>query len=79
MNILQKIIVKTIEFYQKILSPDHSFWAKNKTPYCKYIPSCSQYCKESIIKKWVLIGIPKCIWRILRCNPFSKWWHDPVE
>lgn len=34
---------------------------------------------ESIQKRGVLAGIPKGVWRILRCNPFCAGGYDPVE
>lgn len=79
LNILQKILISFIKWYQKYLSPDHSFWAKNNPPYCKHIPSCSEYMVESIEKKGALFGSMKWIWRILRCMPWNKWWYDPVD
>ena len=45
------IIISLIELYQKYLSPDHSVWAKDRVPYCRYTPSCSDYAKEAIEKK----------------------------
>ncbi len=67
-------ILLLIFLYQKILSPDHSFWGKalHHHGYCKYYPTCSQYGYEVIKKRGLFIGIPKTIWRILRCNPWSK-------
>lgn len=81
MNLLQKLLIKLVKIYQKLLSPDHSFWARglDKVPYCKHIPSCSEYMIESIEKKWAIIWTLKWTWRILRCMPWSKWWYDPVE
>lgn len=81
MNIFQKSLICLVKIYQKLLSPDHSFWARglNKPPYCKHIPSCSEYMIEAIEKKWVFFGTLKWVWRILRCMPWSKWWYDPVE
>lgn len=78
---IKKILIITINIYQKYLSPDHSIWAKktNRIPYCKYTPSCSDYMKEAIEKRWVIIWLTKWIWRIIRCNPWSKWWYDPVD
>jgi len=60
--------------YQYFLSPDHSFWSKRFFPYgyCKFNPSCSEYGQQVIIKKGILRGIPLLIWRIVRCNPWSK-------
>jgi putative component of membrane protein insertase Oxa1/YidC/SpoIIIJ protein YidD len=51
--IIKKILISLVKIYQKMLSPDHSFWAKamNKPPYCKHIPSCSEYMVEAIEKK----------------------------
>lgn len=81
MNIFQKIIINLVKLYQKFLSPDHSFWAKslNRPPYCKHIPSCSQYMIERVEKKWAFLWLIKWFFRILRCMPWSKWWYDPVE
>lgn len=76
-----RFLIALIRFYQKYLSPDHSVWARaaNRPPYCKYTPSCSEYMAESIEKKGVMRGVPKGIWRILRCNPWSRGGYDPVE
>jgi len=53
LNISQITLIKFVKIYQKILSPDHSFWAKTleKPPYCKHIPSCSEYAIEAVEKK----------------------------
>jgi len=50
---MKNIIIKIVKLYQKYLSPDHSFWAKkmNNPPYCKHIPSCSEYMIETLDKK----------------------------
>lgn len=45
---------------------------------CKFIPSCSDYMIECLNVYGVLKGLPKGIWRILRCNPFNKGGYDPV-
>ena len=45
---------------------------------CRYIPTCSQYAKEAIEKYGALKGGALAVWRILRCNPFSKGGFDPV-
>lgn len=79
LNKSQKIIINWVKTYQKYLSPDHSFWAKDNPPYCMHIPSCSEYMIEAVEKKWAIIGSLKGIWRIMRCMPWSKWGYDPVE
>ncbi|RAL56541.1 membrane protein insertion efficiency factor YidD [Candidatus Gracilibacteria bacterium GN02-873] len=79
MNPAQKFLIASVKTYQKILSPDHSFWAKNRVPFCKYFPTCSEYMIEAVEKKGAIIGFGKGIWRICRCNPWSKGGFDPVE
>jgi len=48
---MKKPLIYLVKQYQKYLSPDHSFWARDKVPYCKHIPTCSEYMIESIEKK----------------------------
>ncbi len=62
---LKKSVIKSIEFYQKNISP-------LKKPSCRFYPTCSHYAVISIEKYGLLKGLFKAIWRILRCNPFSK-------
>lgn len=47
-------------------------------PTCKYFPTCSQYAIEALEKYGVIKGSLLAVWRILRCNPFSKGGYDPV-
>ncbi len=72
-NYSKGLIIKAIGLYQKTLSPDHG-WGKNRHEFgfCKYYPTCSEYAKQAIIKKGVILGILKSLFRIIRCNPFSK-------
>ncbi|MDD4151119.1 MAG: membrane protein insertion efficiency factor YidD [Candidatus Gracilibacteria bacterium] len=78
---LKKIIIYILKLYQKYLSLDHSIWVKmlNKPPYCKHIPSCSDYMIESIEKKGLAKGLAKGTYRVLRCNPWTKGGYDPVD
>lgn len=68
----EKIFIGLIKFYRKYLSP-----LKGHAT-CKYFPTCSQYAIEAIEKYGVLKGGLLAVWRILRCNPFSKGGYDPV-
>ncbi|MFA6427267.1 MAG: membrane protein insertion efficiency factor YidD [Candidatus Magasanikbacteria bacterium] len=62
-----------IKIYQKTISPDHG-WFKSRFPhgYCRFHPTCSQYGYEVIKKRGLLVGVPKAVWRVMRCNPWSK-------
>ena len=66
--ILSKIAIFLIRLYQKYLSKGT----------CKYFPSCSQYTIEAIMKHGFFYGVLLGIWRILRCNHFSKGGIDKV-
>ncbi|NCP77219.1 membrane protein insertion efficiency factor YidD [Candidatus Gracilibacteria bacterium CG_4_9_14_0_2_um_filter_38_7] len=78
---ISRFLITLVRLYQRYLSPDHSIWARamNRPPYCKHIPSCSEYMVESIEKRGVVRGVLKGIWRIFRCNPWSRGGYDPVE
>jgi len=39
---------------------------------CKYHPTCSEYAALAIRKHGVFKGISLGVWRLLRCNPWSK-------
>lgn len=69
---MKKILIGLIKFYRKQISP-------MSPPKCKYIPTCSQYAIEAIEKYGVIKGGFKALWRILRCNPFSRGGYDPVK
>ncbi len=64
-DLLKKLIIWLINKYKTIVSPRMK---KN----CKYYPTCSNYAILAIDKYGIIKGSIKAIWRILRCNPFSK-------
>ena len=45
---------------------------------CRYQPTCSEYTAEAIEVHGVVKGIGMGVWRLARCNPFSKSGLDPV-
>ena len=69
---MKKLLIGLIRFYQEYLS------GLKKHGTCKYFPTCSQYAIEALQKHGVIKGSLLAIWRILRCNPFSKGGYDPV-
>lgn len=68
---MKKILIALIRFYRKFISP-------MKGTKCPYFPSCSEYGMEAIEKHGAIKGSFLAIYRILRCNPFSKGGYDPV-
>lgn len=45
---------------------------------CKYLPTCSDYAAQAISEHGVWRGLLLAVWRLLRCNPFSRGGYDPV-
>jgi putative membrane protein insertion efficiency factor len=45
---------------------------------CRFYPTCSHYSYQAIAKYGVLKGGALAIWRVLRCQPFSRGGYDPV-
>lgn len=68
---LKKILLFLIFIYQKAISP----YLRSS---CRYIPSCSEYAKEAVIKYGVFKGSFLAVARVLRCNPLAKKIYDPV-
>lgn len=71
--------------YQLTLSPDHSLLGNFLKPYlypkgfCRFTPTCSVYGIKALKKYGVIIGSLKAIWRVIRCNPWSKAGIDDIE
>lgn len=70
-SILGKGLIIFVRMYQLTLSP---YIGKQ----CKFTPSCSNYFIEAVKQHGAIKGTRLGIWRILRCNPFSKGGFDPV-
>ncbi|MBI5077614.1 membrane protein insertion efficiency factor YidD [Candidatus Falkowbacteria bacterium] len=69
-----------IEIYQRTLSFDHGpFKYLFPGGYCKFRPTCSEYAHQAIAKYGLWRGGFKGLWRIMRCNPWSKGGNDPVD
>lgn len=71
MNPGKWVMVQGIKGYRKYISPH--------TPSsCKYIPTCSQYGLQAVERFGAVKGGALAVWRILRCNPWSRGGYDPV-
>lgn len=69
---MKRILLACIRLYQKHISGMKGYSS------CKYYPTCSAYALEAINKYGAWKGGILSLWRILRCNPFSKGGYDPV-
>ena len=67
---MTKIIVFLINIYQKIPLRSHNS--------CKFIPTCSEYTKQAVLKYGPFYGLWRGFLRICRCHPWQKNHYDPV-
>ena len=68
---MKYLMIGLVKLYRKFISP-------LKPPCCRFTPTCSEYALEAFMKRGFFIGLILTVWRVLRCNPFSKGGYDPV-
>ena len=68
---MQKLCIKLIELYQVTPIRAHQN--------CRFIPTCSEYTKQAIIKYGALKGTKLGMKRILKCRPFGSYGYDPLK
>lgn len=69
---IKRLLLKLISAYRKHIS---SSLGSN----CRFVPSCSEYAYEAVLRFGFLKGSLLMVARILRCNPFNRnCGYDPV-
>ena len=46
---------------------------------CRFFPSCSEYARQYLERHGILRSLWPITFRLLRCQPFSRWGFDPVK
>ncbi|QJC22611.1 membrane protein insertion efficiency factor YidD [Arcanobacterium buesumense] len=62
---MKRVFTAIIRWYQRHISA-------GLPRRCKYQPTCSQYALDSIEVHGAIKGTILSMWRLLRCNPWSK-------
>lgn len=62
---MSKLFIYIIKIYQYFISP----LLGNR---CRFFPSCSEYCIDSLKKHGLRTGMFLGIKRILKCHPYKK-------
>ncbi|MBR6918446.1 MAG: membrane protein insertion efficiency factor YidD [Clostridia bacterium] len=70
-KLLSKPLVIPIRLYQKFIS-------SGRPASCRFTPTCSSYAIGALEEWGPVVGLVLAVWRVLRCNPFSKGGYDPV-
>ena len=65
-------VISLINLYKYLISP---LLGNN----CRFLPTCSEYAKEAIIKFGLIKGISLGLKRIIKCHPWGKSGHDPIK
>ena len=68
---ITKLVLLLIKVYQMAISP----YIRSQ---CRYIPTCSRYSSEAILRYGVLRGSWIMTGRLARCNPWGGQGFDPV-
>lgn len=68
---MKYLFMALVRLYRRFISP-------LKSARCKYYPTCSRYALDALDKFGAIGGSALAVWRILRCNPWSKGGIDPV-
>ena len=73
MKIITYLLIGIIKIYKICISP---IFANS----CRFEPTCSQYCIDSLKTYGLVKGLTKSIVRISKCNPwFGYGGYDPVS
>ena len=66
-----RVVLSLIRAYQLLLSP---LFAGS----CRFVPSCSQYATEAVLRFGAIRGSALAVRRLMRCHPLGSHGLDPV-
>lgn len=70
-KLAKNIVILPIRFYKRFISA-------GLPARCRFYPSCSTYTIQAIERFGAVRGMILGMWRIIRCNPFSRGGVDHV-
>ncbi|ASV13013.1 MULTISPECIES: membrane protein insertion efficiency factor YidD [Leptospira] len=68
---MNQFVIQLIQLYKKIISP-------LLPPACRFTPTCSEYTMQAFREYGFFQAVRLSTWRILRCNPLSRGFEDPL-
>ena len=70
-SVVARLLLMLVEAYRVALSPLLG-------GFCRFLPSCSIYAQEAIVRHGAGRGSLLAARRLLRCHPFHPGGYDPV-
>lgn len=67
----RNLLVLAMRGYRALISPLYG-------EVCRYYPSCSSYCLQSVQRFGVVRGMALAVWRVARCHPWAAGGIDDV-
>jgi len=68
---MTRLLLALIALWQRLLSP-------LLPTACRFHPTCSHYTCQAIERHGLVRGLRLAVWRLARCQPFSRGGLDPV-
>lgn len=68
---MRQIAIRLLQGYKRLISP-------LLPASCRFVPTCSEFAAEAVARHGLFHGSVVAVWRVLRCNPFSRGGFDPV-
>ena len=68
---MRRLAIFLLRCYKRFLSP-------LLPPMCRFEPTCSAYAAQAIRARGAVVGSGLAVWRVARCNPFSRGGSDPA-
>lgn len=66
---MKRLLLALIRLYQKL--------PRGRS--CRFVPSCSEYSYQAVVRYGIVNGIRLSLKRIFKCHPWSKGGVDNVE
>jgi len=66
------VLLWPLKLYQTVVSP-------LLPPSCRFVPTCSEYAYQAVVRYGALRGGWMSLRRIGRCHPFHQGGYDPVK
>ena len=71
LSVAQRVALAAIQLYKLLISPLF-------TGSCRFMPSCSEYAREAVVRFGVVRGSMLALRRLARCHPLGSYGFDPV-